>query len=404
MPDRPFDHFRTAITDPVYFFGRSHFIRKIISNPFLVHILLGGRRIGKTSVLSAVERSCLNPDLHASRRAFPVFLSLDVEQPESLNHFRYLLIRRLRDAIERWEKVPKSTIREMYETFGRRVAIREVSLASLIKINLQHQKNPDDDRLMGHDEFREALLNTISELRDKGFEGVIFLLDEAEFVVRKDWANEAWSYFRGLKDNDTALKPFLGFILSGYRDVKEYEQRVGSPLMNIAEIEWLPTLSASDAQALIAQRAEDEGMQLTPDDMALVLALAGHHPYLLQQVLNVIFDEYVAESASSHDRLLRKLLRMPELDRTFSSWWNLDGKTDGFGEIERTLYKLLAQHGEGSDDALSELSGFNWPKTIDALGVLIGTGVIEQVDEEHYMIGTRLFQEWVANQEPIQDI
>ncbi len=400
MQERPFDNFKTAITDPVYFCGRSDFIQRVITTPFRVYILLGGRRIGKSSVLSAVERSFLNPDLDSAHRAFPVFISLDVEQPESLDHFRYILIRRLRDAIERWENVPKSTIREMYEAFGRRVAIREVSLASLIKVNLQNPKNPDDDRLMGHDDFREALLKTISELRDKGFEGVNFLLDEAEFVVRKDWANDAWSYFRGLKDKDIALKPFLGFILSGYRDVKEYEQRVGSPLMNIAEIEWLPTFSPSDSQALIAQRVEDERIQLTPDDLALVSAFAGDHPYLLQQILNVIFDEYLAGSSSSHDRLMRKLLRMPELDRTFSSWWNLDGKSDGFGEAERTLYKLLAEHGEGSDDMLSQLAGYNWSKTVDALEVLVGTGVIQQVDEEHYVIGARLFQEWVVNQEP----
>jgi DNA-binding IclR family transcriptional regulator len=37
-------------------------------------------------------------------------------------------------------------------------------------------------------------------------------------------------------------------------------------------------------------------------------------------------------------------------------------------------------------------------KVADALQLLAGTGVIRQLDEEHYEIGARLFEKWVLQQ------
>lgn len=34
----------------------------------------------------------------------------------------------------------------------------------------------------------------------------------------------------------------------------------------------------------------------------------------------------------------------------------------------------------------------------DALEVLAGTGVIQQLDDENYAIGARLFEQWVAQE------
>ncbi len=190
--------------------------------PFEVRFLLGGRRAGKTSTLRAVEWSLLTPLTGGPYHAFPVFISLEVEQPEDLAHLRYLLHTRLREAMDRWYKVRKAELPVVYERFlnqmPRQVEM-EISLFGA-KVKLSHLFNREH-RLM-HNDFRLALLRRIAKLRRWHFEGVCFLLDEAELIVRQDWANDAWSYFRGLKDTDTALKPFLGFLLSGYRDVKEY--------------------------------------------------------------------------------------------------------------------------------------------------------------------------------------
>ncbi|KYC43550.1 hypothetical protein WA1_10850 [Scytonema hofmannii PCC 7110] len=230
LGERPFDNYRVAITDPSHFFGRNDLLDTMLKSPFQVRILLGGRRLGKTSALRAVEWNLLNPNTSTSRRAFPVLLNLQLEQPKDLDNLRYLLIARLREAIERWKEVPLAGTRQMYREFLGRVKGGEVTFSFLQQLNIKlNIDNPDRERRLNNDSFRIAFLKTIEELRKSNFQGVCFLIDGSEFIVRQNWASDAWSYLRGLKDTDTAIKPFLGLLLSGYRDLKEYQQRVGSP-------------------------------------------------------------------------------------------------------------------------------------------------------------------------------
>jgi hypothetical protein len=393
MTERPFDEYRLAITDPLHFFGRRDLLDRIQQAPFHVRILLGGRRLGKTSVLRAVEWHLLDSNSGSTSRAFPVFVSLEVEQPQNLSNLRYILITRLREAIDRWRQVPWTGLSDTYRRFLRQVSDGQISLGFLLKLNIS---NPDRERQLIHDDFRQALLRTIDELGDLGFEGITFLLDEAEFIVRRDWANDAWSYLRGLKDTDTALKPFVGFILSGYRDVKEYEQRVGSSLLGISKVEWLTTLTGKDALDLISHRAQDEGKRLSEIDVQVIMDWAGRHPFLTQQMLNTVFNHRCSNAHSAIDILFGTLVR--QRDQEFSAWWNVEGRSDGFGPAERTVYASLVRVREGTAEQLREPASLSLGKTMDALEVLVGTGVIQQ-DEDRYTVGPRLFEEWLAQQD-----
>jgi hypothetical protein len=85
--ERPFDNYRTAITDPPQFFGRDEWLGEMRRAPFWVRVLLGGRRLGKTSALRAVEWSLLDLGGPRANRPFPVFISLELEQPSDLPTF-----------------------------------------------------------------------------------------------------------------------------------------------------------------------------------------------------------------------------------------------------------------------------------------------------------------------------
>ena len=228
------------------------------------------------------------------------------------------------------------------------------------------------------------------------FEGVCFLLDETEFVVRQKWANNAWSYFRGLKDTDTALKPFLGFVLAGYRDLRDYQQEVGSALFNIAEVKWLTPLTEPETQALINYRTLEEGIPITEKGVATIIDWTGCHPYLTQQMLNIIFDDYIANRFSPLNNLVNDFLHQHHHD--FSTWWNADNKTDGFGDAERSVYKAFIVSRIGTKDSLAPSLGMSLGATLDTLGVLEGTGVIRQTDKGRYAIGAKLFESWVSQQ------
>ena len=329
------------------------------------------------------------------RRVFPVFFSMQVEQPEDLDHLRYLLIARLREALEKWKQVPGGAIREMYRRFLQQVASVEVSLVFIAQLNVKVGINkPALDHRLNHDAFRQALLKTIDELEEWQFEGVCFLLDETEFIVRQAWADDAWGYFRGLKDTDTALKPFLGFVLAGYRDLKNYPQKVGSPLFNISDVEWLTTLTESETRALIYSRAMEEGISLSEQEVTIIIDWGGCHPYLTQQMLNIIFDDQLAKRSSSLNSLINRVLRQRKYD--FSAWWNADNRADGFGDAERAMYRVLMANRRGTVDSLAPSAGLSQGAALDALSVLEGTGVIHQLKEDQYTIGAKLFERWVV--------
>ncbi|MCC2692809.1 ATP-binding protein [Nodularia sp. LEGE 04288] len=437
---RPFDNFRVAITDPAYFFGQRKLVELVKRSPFEVRILLGGRRIGKTSILRAVEWNLLNfsivtnsepndanqgwrekffptfskllkpPTSHKNQallvkevsRGFPVFINLQVEQPKDLDTFRYLLIARLREAINRRQQIPGSEMREMYRQFLSQVMGGEVTLSFLAAINVKFKvDNPDYDKKLNHEDFRKALLKTINELQEWQFEGVCFLLDGSEFIVSQDWANDAWSYLRGLKDTDTALKPFIGFLLSGYRNLKDYQQAVGSPLLNIAEIIWLTALNNQDIRELIGQRINFEEITLTEEQIQLVIAWAGGHPYLTQQMLNMIFDDFSNQKLRSIENLKIELLRQHYRD--FSAWWNDPQRSYSFSEHERAVYHALMQNQnlQGSIESLARDTHLSYGEVGDSLDVLTGTGIVLKNNDELYTIGSQIFGEWVAQQKQL---
>lgn len=222
------------------------------------------------------------------------------------------------------------------------------------------------------------------------------MLDEADFIVRKDWADDAWSFFRGLKDTDTALSPFFGLILSGYRELKEYRQQVGSPLYNIAaSVSWLQTLDDSEAEELSNYRIQQEGVSINRDRVKTLIQWSGCHPFLIQQTLNFLFDNLPMTQSSIWEESFNHLIRNNK--HHFEGWWNKDRNTDGFGEAERSVYKTLVENKKESIEKLSNLVNLSQNDVIDALEVLAGTGVIRQLDEQYYIVGAQLFEKWVQN-------
>ena len=389
---RPSDNYKTAITDPVEFFGRKAWLQTVMRDPLRIHLLLGGRRLGKTSALRAVEWSFLDQDSPVHDRPFPVFINLQREQPKDPSNLRHILIDRLGDAIHRWQKSPwAANLRDTYRRFLQQVSEAEATVGFLkVKIT-----NPAGERGLDNRDFIKAFLDKIQELRKKNFFGVCFLLDETEFIVRQDWANDACGYFRALRE-DTVLRSYFGLFLSGYRGVWNYKQKIGSPLYNITDPHWLSPLVDLEINHLNGHRARAEGIRLTDTEMQLVTDWAGGHPFLTQQMLNAMFDNHKLRTSVSQEELLLTLLQKHHHD--FSSWWNADGKSDGFSDTERAVYSALCESRQASIKTLTKILNLTERQVMDALVPLVGTGVIQREDEFSYRIGSRLFEKWVKEQ------
>ena len=390
---RPFDNFRTAVTDPSYFFGRKELLTDIRGSPYLVRMIIGGRRFGKSSLLRAIEWTLLDEDGDAQRDAFPVLLNLERDQPNSLSNLRYILTLRLCRSLDRWRKVRWVGLRNTYRQFLRQVASAEATIGFL-KLNVA---NPERERQLVDEDFRSSLASIIQDLQNYGFGGVCFLFDEAEFIVRRDWADDAWSYLRGLK-HDESLGPTLGFVISGYRAVKEYSNRVGSPLANIADEVCLEVLNQKTTVELTSHRTQTEGVKVSDSLVAAMWEASGGHPYLAQQILSSVVDGNFLRRDTLPKAFVSQQLRRH--NRNFGGWWNVDGRFEGCGENERLVYYRLCECEDSSIEGLAESSKLSPSRTADALEVLQATGVIRPTGFERYTVGSGLFREWVQKRFP----
>ncbi|MBD2094459.1 ATP-binding protein [Trichocoleus sp. FACHB-591] len=392
LSDRSFNNYRLAISEPEHFFGRGDLIQDVCQSPFQVRILLGGRRIGKTSVLNAIRWNLLSAKENQPTRAFPVLFDLQQEQPENLDHLRYLLIARLQEAIHGSQQAQ--------DRFMRQLAGGSISLFG-ITLNVT---NPAKERRLIHEDFRQDFLKIVKKLQEKKWLGVCFLLDGSEFIVNQPWANNAWSYLRSLKETtNTAIEPFLGLLLSGYRDLRDYQQKVGSPLLGISELSWLSPFEEVETKNLIGYRCSKEKISLSEEMINGIIYWAGCHPYLTQQLLNTIFDNRLLAKPRTTKELIRYLIRHQH-EADFSKFWDSTKASYGFGIAEQMVYLSLIKQRQGTAEALAQYAQLSIGDTEDALRVMTGTGVIRQLDFETYAIGAKLFEQWVSEEKQPEQI
>jgi hypothetical protein len=384
-----FGNYKLAINHPDYFFGRGEMIAEIVQSPFEVRVILGERRLGKTSTLNAIRWNLLKVENQGMDRALPILIDLQQEQPRSLDNFRYILIERLKETIvnPQMEKCLMFDLRQTYRRFLRQIEGGSASFFGSMELNVI---NPDQERELIHDDFSQDLVNTISRLQTEKCQGICFLLDGADYIVKQAWANDAWSYLRSLKDADnSAIRSFLGLVLAGYRDLKDYHQTIGSPLFNIADIKWLSTLNPEETKDLINRRCQDGQCNTTEIFINRMIELGGCHPFLTNQVLCTYLENLHRNPPLSKSQLEVQLIK--ELKGYFRTWWE-----ERFREDERKIYLVLVQEREISAESLSEkIEDLAPGKIEDALEILAGSGVILKVNDDSYRIGSGLFEQWV---------
>jgi hypothetical protein len=161
-----FGNYKLAINHPEYFFGRGDMISKIVNSPFEVRVILGERRLGKTSTLNAIRWSLLEVENQGMVRALPILIDLQQEQPQSLDNFRYILIERLRETIlnPKQEKCLLFDLQQIYRRFLRQIDGASISFFESIELNVA---NPDRERELIHEDFSQDLVNIIQRLQRK---------------------------------------------------------------------------------------------------------------------------------------------------------------------------------------------------------------------------------------------
>ena len=292
------------------------------------YAVLGGRRCGKTSFLLKLEED-LNKQASDTHRLLPRMLDMQAITPRTPADF-----------------------------FGAIYALVAQDTGAASSDVLHYR-----DFLARLDQSRSAI-----EQQHGPNWVIVLLIDEFESGVARLTDSECLENFRNLLMNSRYQRHFRA-VATGVFSPSELTAK-GSPLNNL-DPEYLGILDAESASELIAAGFPNG---FTTSVEALVLEHSGCHPYVLQGLLEYLWDGGGSAEATIH-LAGRRFVR----DRagTFRRWLQ-DFRSDGC-----TLYQVL-------------LDGRS-PRGLtagDALAVLSYHGVIDESQPDSPQISGTLFREW----------
>ena len=265
--------------------------------------------------------------------------------------------------------------------------------------NIKENDKSHDEPLVNHEEFLKELSRIIKKLqKEQKYWGVCFLLDDADYLVQQSWGGDSLSYLRYLKNsNNWGINPFLGLVLSGNRELKEYNQGVGSSLFNIADIKNIGTLSSSETEELIRDSCQKFQVKITQKEMNRIIIFlmewGGCHPYLTQEMLRFIVEYKKTGKDIIEEDFIKSFMEEKSLDE-ISAWWNKEKHYYGLDKREKIVYQAFLEANQATAEILAATVNLSLNDIECALCVLAGNGIIQQLDYETYKIGSKLFVRW----------
>lgn len=310
LPDSSNPYFAKAmIHDPEMFFGRADLLKRVyetVAHRQCVSIV-GPRGIGKSSFL-----------WYASRPEVQVQFPFDLRR-----HLFVLLDLR-------------NYLNKTCEDFFHKVS--KAIIASGKKRGLILQSNGK-----GEDEFSSIL----DQVEEQDFFPVL-LLDAFDKVTRNEHFDP--EFFEFLRAHASLGQ--VSYVTASIAPLSEICHRgiAGSPFFNIFYTYPMEPLLPEEARTLITTPAQQASIPFSNSEITLVLRLAGRHPFFIQHVCHLLFQEKVQQEDSEIDIQHLKKLAYKDLSAVFKDIWEQLSETDQ----RRFLDEMLRKENQGH--ILPELS------------------------------------------------
>ncbi|TEU12439.1 MAG: hypothetical protein E3J21_21075 [Anaerolineales bacterium] len=353
----------SPISEPHYFYGRHQEIRRVIerlTNPgFESSSIVGGRRIGKTSLLQVLQRPQMRERFGLSGEF--VFIDIDLSQRSDITQDKF------------WRLV----LSEMQSTF--------------VDENLSNQI----DEILKKESVSLHDVDTIFEtVVDQGFK-VVLLLDEFENVVQSP--KLGGDFYLGLRSLITAHK--LAVVTASRRELVYYsltEEIAASPFFNVFTNIYLLPFSIQEAHELIEGYLEGTGVSLSKDDVECVTRISGCHPNFLQLACSYLFDAYRGKKRIS--KIDRKEARQAveevfrvQIEPHFAYYWK--HSTKGEQRVLATLAQRSQSRGLRAWMANRRYRRLSGQRTLTSL---VNRGIVVKSDGDH-QIFSPIFARWVLS-------
>lgn len=348
--------------DPDMFYGRTEDVEILISQLMAVPgdsmALIGGRRMGKTSVLEALMRHFDNLQSKPQNKLLPISISLDFsgEGVESAHDFFNRIIEemefRLFDVIE-----PNDAIK-------------------FTKIGEKAPPGPTFAR------FLQVWGRLVLQEKDYRLR-LVLLLDECEQIVEKPWAAELYGALRYLLDRQNT-RSLIKVVMTGSQRFLTQVRQHGSPLRNILQYHRLQAFDEKSARALVTEPIEkkvDEALVTT------VLHESGGHPFLTQYLMHNVCEQDVSTTTIEDIQYFAN--EFPKGRSDFGDWLS------GLGESGHLVYKALVQARKPiAEDDVRVLLSVVPPDVGQALDALCYHGLVTHNRTEGYQISANMFRHW----------
>lgn len=359
----PFD-FARPVRDPAMFFGRGELRQEVLDGvrQGASFAIIGGTRIGKTSLLFQVRHALLE-GLKAPQNTVigPVFLSTH----EFPRLSQILIYRRIIEEFRTTLRVPGSDD-------GWRRGVR-----------LFDEQLPEDEAFNA---FRQSL-DTIFQSRDVD-RRIVIMVDEVDELHRYDWSH---SFFNNLRHliSQTPAGERIAIVIAGTLAIRSLYEVAGSPFLNVIQgTKTLELLSRAETEELVTKPT---GRPLAPSIVTSIFFETGGHPFLTQYLMKHLCLQHGPRLGEATERDVQAIA-----EKYFDERTDFDNWVAEFTEIERQAYHRIASTPQGTTRA-ELVSALGDPKQVNhAIRLLIHIGVVREArpNGNRYLVGGDMFRRW----------
>jgi hypothetical protein len=357
----PYDPHRVDIS---LFYGRNQLLSDLKSDVTAGRscAVVGGRRIGKSTVLRKLEQiltQALTTNLHDGLMIIPIYLDLlSIPIAESSRPIYAAILSSMFACL--------TGLRLLNPRYG----------ADMTRLA---QFPGEESRV-----FKEILVGWLEILPPTCLVRFAVLFDEVEPIARSSWGNGFFSNWRSLLNNTPELYRNVCAVFAGAKEMNALCEDVGSPLANVLVWRALTLFDWTDTYRLIQ---EPTGRRVRDHLVRKLFVLTGGHPFLVQFLMQRIcehdgsctqqvVDDATGAFLSSHTHV-------------FSNW------VSHFDHADRSAYVFLASKlRPQAKRELIQLVGD--VAATNALSVLCHTGVASKrvSRTEVYRVQGTLFRDW----------
>ncbi len=329
---------------------------QLTTTPGNSFLLVGGRRMGKTSLLEALEQVLKTKKNIQSLIPVPITLDLMGANIDSLASFFYTLCEASEGIVEKM--LPK----EIYISYH---SHENKSPLQIFQLALENWNE------LFKDEYRRRLR-------------LILLLDECEEILGHQWSLSVLGALRSLLIGQKT-RDILKVVMAGSHHLLTQTKQRGSPLWPILTPHKLKVLSFQETSELITKPAK---VNISTQTIQAIVSQSGGHAFLTQYIMYHLWERGIENATPELVEHIATIF--PGQPSDFRDWFNC------FGSTGRMVYNALVRSsGSVQEETIIRTIRAVPLEVVDALDMLCYHGLIlKEANRATYQVTSEMFRSW----------